>query len=308
MSPEQIEENRYNEKSDIWSLGCFLYELATFNPPFEATNHLSLALKIKSAKVERIGNRYSEELARIIMWMLCTDQERRPSCEDMLNIPQVSLRLRERRLKEHTTKLKKFDESLNLREKELNERERNIEIRIKALIEKEEKLSELEKKLTEREKNTNPLSVSHKRNTSIEKNSSNYINVNVSLNKYDDIFSQRLKVIDNNYQYDTQEYNTINSNTFIPKRPELNDTSNSFTRFDPSVYKIEEKQSIKKNIYKMQTTRGKSYSRLATPQNKSQENSDIYTKYTTLRERISSSPNIKQPVNINKPKTLTISK
>ena len=42
MSPEQINNNKYNEKNDIWSLGCFLYELTTLNPPFEANNHLSL--------------------------------------------------------------------------------------------------------------------------------------------------------------------------------------------------------------------------------------------------------------------------
>jgi len=46
MSPELINDIKYNEKSDIWSSGCLLYELASLNPPFSATNPLSLALKI----------------------------------------------------------------------------------------------------------------------------------------------------------------------------------------------------------------------------------------------------------------------
>ena len=38
MSPEQIQEQRYNEKSDIWSAGCVIYEMLALRAPFEATN------------------------------------------------------------------------------------------------------------------------------------------------------------------------------------------------------------------------------------------------------------------------------
>ena len=64
VSPEQVDENKYNEKSDIWSLGCFLYELTALHPPFEAHNHLSLALKIKSGKVDKIPDIYSHNLEK----------------------------------------------------------------------------------------------------------------------------------------------------------------------------------------------------------------------------------------------------
>lgn len=66
MSPEQINDSHYNEKSDIWSLGCLLYEICALSPPFEATNQVQLAGKIRAGNFERVPARYSDELQRVI--------------------------------------------------------------------------------------------------------------------------------------------------------------------------------------------------------------------------------------------------
>jgi len=151
MSPEQIDETKYNEKSDIWSLGCFLYELTTFHPPFEAKNQIMLAMRIKSGKVEKINKRYSEELWRVITWMLTVNYNNRPSSEDLLNIPQVCIRLREKRIKDTLYKLKMFEEKLNLRDKEQKEREDKLNDKEKNLKEKENELKGKENELKEKE-------------------------------------------------------------------------------------------------------------------------------------------------------------
>ena len=140
MSPEQIEEVQYNEKSDIWSLGCFLYEVTTFNPPFEATNQLSLALKIKKGKVEPINGKYSEDLKRIIAWMLNVDQNKRPSVEELVNYPPVMTRIRERKLKEHYLKMKKMEEIIKEKEGEITKREEECTRREKEVEEREKKV------------------------------------------------------------------------------------------------------------------------------------------------------------------------
>lgn len=70
MSPEQIADQKYNEKSDIWALGCIIYEVAALRAPFEATTHYQLAMKIKAGKLERIPRCYSDELMQCIQAML----------------------------------------------------------------------------------------------------------------------------------------------------------------------------------------------------------------------------------------------
>ena len=90
MSPELINEQKYNEKSDIWSLGCIVYEMAALRPPFQATNSLSLAMKIKEAKFDRIPSRYSEELWRVITWMLTLSTESRANIDELVALPQIT--------------------------------------------------------------------------------------------------------------------------------------------------------------------------------------------------------------------------
>ncbi len=58
MAPEIINEKDYDEKSDIWSLGCLIYELAALRPPFDASNAVSLAVKINQGRYNRIPSRY----------------------------------------------------------------------------------------------------------------------------------------------------------------------------------------------------------------------------------------------------------
>ena len=112
MSPEQIEEAHYNEKTDIWSTGCVLYEIIALRPPFEASNHLALAKKIIQGKIERIPERYSEDLQAVIELMLSTDPEKRPSVDQLQEMPKIKLRMKEREVRERYSKLKIKEQEL----------------------------------------------------------------------------------------------------------------------------------------------------------------------------------------------------
>ena len=69
-SQEQVSKMSYNEKSDIWSLGCLLYELCALHPPFLAMDQHSLAIKIRDGKFKPLPSHFSEELGEFIKWML----------------------------------------------------------------------------------------------------------------------------------------------------------------------------------------------------------------------------------------------
>ena len=89
LSPELCDELPYNDKSDVWALGCILYELCTYNHPFNAQCQASLVLKIIQNSPEPINNFYSDDLQKLINLILDKNYLTRPSCHDILNISFV---------------------------------------------------------------------------------------------------------------------------------------------------------------------------------------------------------------------------
>ncbi|XP_077307130.1 serine/threonine-protein kinase Nek11-like [Lithobates pipiens] len=90
MSPEIFTRNGYNSKSDIWSMGCILYELCTFRHVFDCPRWIKLVSMIVNDPCPNLPSRYSAELNDILQRMLSKDPELRPSAKDILNFPYVA--------------------------------------------------------------------------------------------------------------------------------------------------------------------------------------------------------------------------
>lgn len=93
LSPELCEEKPYNFKSDIWSLGCILYELCTYRHPFEATNQGALILKIVKAKFDPIPSTYSMALKELTEKLLTKDPNKRPSLSQIFKMETMKDRM-----------------------------------------------------------------------------------------------------------------------------------------------------------------------------------------------------------------------
>lgn len=89
ISPELCEGKPYNQKSDIWALGCVLYELATLKRAFEASNLPALVLKIMKGNFNPISERYSEDMKNLVLSMLQVDPAKRPTLPQIMAQPLV---------------------------------------------------------------------------------------------------------------------------------------------------------------------------------------------------------------------------
>ena len=66
MSPEIFKNKPYSYKSDVWALGCVLYEMTTLNHAFDSTSINGLAQKIIKGKYPPIHSKYSRYLRELI--------------------------------------------------------------------------------------------------------------------------------------------------------------------------------------------------------------------------------------------------
>ena len=84
LGPEVWRDGVCSSKSDIWSLGCVVYELMTHLPPFEAPE---LAYKVLTVEPRPLPGGYSEELRGIVTGrMLRKEASARPSAEQLMKV------------------------------------------------------------------------------------------------------------------------------------------------------------------------------------------------------------------------------
>ncbi|XP_028984166.1 serine/threonine-protein kinase Nek11 isoform X3 [Betta splendens] len=84
MSPEVLSHQGYDSKSDIWALGCLLYEMCCLTHAFQGPNFLSVVMKIVEGETPTLPPSYSSDLNWLMQRMLQKDPSSRLSAAEIL--------------------------------------------------------------------------------------------------------------------------------------------------------------------------------------------------------------------------------
>jgi serine/threonine protein kinase len=194
-SPEMIKNHKYTEKSDIWSLGCVIYELLCLSPPFSGDNPLTVAKNIVELNYKKINffetTKNIEKLTNLVETCLNMDPELRPDINQLASFLGEEL----------------IDKVNFLKKSELELKIENDLLR--------EKIYKLEMAFTTNMINGgNPMSNTNQFNTN---NNNNQINAPSENNTY--IINQSeggRKFSMNNFNSNANTHNNTLNNKFVP--------------------------------------------------------------------------------------------
>lgn len=80
-SPEVWRDQPYDHKSDIWSLGCVIYEAITLKPPFRAEDMQGLYKKVLKGIYPKIPSIFSSDLSALVKFLIQVTPKMRPDCD-----------------------------------------------------------------------------------------------------------------------------------------------------------------------------------------------------------------------------------
>lgn len=89
LSPEICQEKSYNHKSDVWSIGCILYEMLSLNHAFDGASMKQLILRILEGTYPSPPPHYSSEIKELLAMLLKTNPDERPGIYDILQMPVI---------------------------------------------------------------------------------------------------------------------------------------------------------------------------------------------------------------------------
>ena len=128
MSPEICAAERYTLHSDVWSLGCVMYELCARTQPFNAKTHFHLIQKIKEGRIDPLPSIYSQDLQIVIKSCLAVNPLKRPDTASLLNLPAVRLIRKEREVVELGRYLRTREEQTIMRAQEAEVKAFNVNL------------------------------------------------------------------------------------------------------------------------------------------------------------------------------------
>ncbi|KAK8891407.1 hypothetical protein M9Y10_028616 [Tritrichomonas musculus] len=132
LSPEIWEGSPYDSKSDIWSLGCILFEMCSLHKPFEAQNATALLAMVIQGKHGAIPSRYSQNVRDLIDGMLNTAPQLRPTAKDISALPFIQKAMTDLYVKNKQI----LDEQRQKRNKANQKSEKKLEVPNRHLIAK----------------------------------------------------------------------------------------------------------------------------------------------------------------------------
>ncbi|TDL26114.1 kinase-like protein [Rickenella mellea] len=156
MSPELMQEKSYDTKSDIWSLGCLIYELCAQKPPFhEAKTHSELSVMIRNGRIPPLPKGYSQALSQVIKAMLNLNPAMRPSAHQLLQHERIDFARKVIETEKMLATVKAHKQSIQSREREVQAAEAALAEReayfIAALAERDREIERLGMQVTQAE-------------------------------------------------------------------------------------------------------------------------------------------------------------
>ena len=217
-SPEVWDEKPYDSKSDVWSLGCVIYEMITFRPPFQAKSMDELYKRIMRGIYPKIPSRYSEDLSDIIKLMIQVEVGARPNCEELLKMPII------------TKRIDYFNENKELDIAEEQNNSINKLVLLKT-INVPNKMENLSKNLPKPNYNTKPI------NRSFENNNKNHQNVSLTISNVSRLPKLNRKLVLNKIKLKNNEISTNDDSDQIDQN-----RSNQSIKSEPKKYMAEERK------------------------------------------------------------------